>query len=154
MIQQTSFIAGWSLRFVLCMLIGGCGGGGPVPTYQVKGTVTFPNGTPLPGGLVEFKAVSSEHNISARGHIQPDGTFEMETFTLADGAIEGDHLVAVMPPEPQGMRDRDAMGLTPPVIPEIIDRKFSRFETSGIKFTVTRDPAKNQLHIQVTRPGG
>jgi hypothetical protein len=126
----------------------GCGRG-QLPTYRAGGKVAFPDGTPLSGGSVEFQPLSSEHAVSARGKIQPDGTFQLGTFGSADGAVEGEHRALVIPPAP----DRGPMlpSTLRAAVP-IIDPRFQRFETSELKFAVTRDPAKNQFVIQVERP--
>ena len=135
------FLAG---GVAVCGLVG-CGGGG-LSTYSAGGKVTFPDGTPLAGGWVEFQPVNSEHAVSARGEIQADGTFELGTNEPGDGAIEGEHRALVTPPPFQG--DRDEMTS----VPETIDRKFQQFDTSGLKFTVTAG-GDNHFEIQVTRPG-
>ena len=80
----------------------GCGGG-PVPTYRAGGKVVFPDGKPMQGGNVEFRAVNKTpagDNPVARGEIQSDGTFELSTFRPGDGAVEGEHLALVVPPPP------------------------------------------------------
>jgi hypothetical protein len=84
--------------------------------------------------------------VSARGRIQPDGTFRLGTYQPVDGAIEGKHLVVIIPPPPVG--DRDEMK----TLPLVIDPRFQRFETSGLKVTVSRDASENQFPITVERP--
>lgn len=126
-------------------MLGGCGSGHP-PTYRAGGKVTFADGRPLPGGWVEFQPVDSQHRVSARGEIQPDGTFELGTFGPRAGAIEGEHRALVTPPPLQG--DRDDMKS----VPLVIDPRFQRFETSGLKYTVTRSASENRFQIQVTPP--
>ena len=119
---------------------------GELPTYPVRGKVTFPDGTPLEGGRVEFEPVDSAHHVSARGVIASDGTFRLGTFKPGDGALEGEHRAIVMPPLPVG--DRDEMKS----LPVTIDPRFQRFDSSGLKFTVSKS-GDNDFHIQVTRPG-
>lgn len=128
-------------------VLAGCGGG-PLPTYEAGGTVTFPDGKPLSGGWVEFQPVEAPLSVGARGEIQPDGTFRLGTFESGDGAIEGEHRALVVPPLPEGDRDET------PTPRWIIDPRFFRVETSGLRFTVSQDASKNQFHIEVTRPGG
>ena len=124
----------------------GCGGQ-PLPTYEAGGKVAFANGTPLRGGWVEFQPADTSHNVSARGEIQSDGTFRLGTFSPGDGAIEGEHRVLVVPPLPEGDRDET------PIPRWIIDPKYFRFETSGLRFRVDRDESKNRFEIRVTPPG-
>jgi hypothetical protein len=120
----------------------GCGGRS---TYPVRGKVVFPDGTPLPGGRVIAEPTDATHQVSARGEIQPDGTFELGTFTDNDGALEGEHHVLITPPEDlvivEGKPRRPS-----------IDKRFKRFETSELKIVVTRDPGKNNFTLTVKKP--
>ena len=131
----------------------GCSGG--QPTYHASGRVTFSDGQPLEGGVVEFRSLDSQPSVSARGFIQADGTFQLTTFLTDDGAVEGKHQVLVSPKRPGSVTDRRMGARRDPVVAEfkpIIDDKFQRFETSGLTFTVTRDRAENQFHIVVGPP--
>ncbi len=135
-----------ALAASLAALTAGCGGSSR-PLYHGDGKVAFADGKPLAGGWVEFKPVGSDSKVSVRGQIKEDGTFELSTFEPGDGAYAGEYLVAVIPP-PSGNPDK--MQFAPPAI----HTKFGRFETSGLKFTVSPDAAKNEFIIIVTRPGG
>ena len=143
--SRMSFQVSSLIGAALLIVAAGCGEDG-VPTYPAHGKVTFPDGTPLEGGRVEFEPVASEHRVSARAVIQPDGAFELGTFQPGDGALEGEYRAIVMPPLPIG--DREGMKS----LPVMIDPRFQRFDTSGLKFTVTRD-GDSEFHIQVARPG-
>lgn len=134
------------LRSLALILLVGCGSGG-VRTYPVGGTVTFPDGTPLAGGLVQFRSVTGEHRVGARGAIQEDGSYQLGTFESGDGVVEGDHEALVTPPPFEG--DRDEVRF----VPEIIDRKHTSFATSGLRYTVLTDGGENQFDIIVERPG-
>ena len=59
----------------------------------------------------------------------------------------GEYIALVKPPPPPGVQGDKIFFVKP-----MIDPRFSRFETSKLKFTVTRDRAQNQFHIQVDRP--
>ncbi|MBI84422.1 MAG: hypothetical protein CMJ81_14605 [Planctomycetaceae bacterium] len=128
-------------------LITGCGSAGPLPTYPAGGRVTFVDGTPLAGGTVEFRPVDNPHVISSRGSIQPDGKFQLGTFRPGDGAVEGEHQALVVPPLFKG--DRDEVR----VPPQVIDPQYRRYETSGLRFTVSRDVKTNDFEIKVKRGG-
>ena len=128
-------------------LLVGCGNSGEFPTYPAGGKVTFSDGTPLTQGWVTFESTDPGRAVSARGQLQSDGTFTLGTFEPGDGAIEGEHRVLVAVPTPEG-DDPVAMRAPP-----LIDPKFSRFETSGLEFTVSDDGAKNQFEIVVEKPG-
>ena len=138
----------WRLTLLGTAVLAGCGG--PVPTYEAGGTVTYPDGTPINAGQVEFRPVDSEHQVVARAPVREDGTFELGTFEAGDGAIEGEHAALVRPFLSGG-------GGTPPpgmpvFKPDPIAKRFADFSTSGLRFTVTRDPTKNRFEIQVEPP--
>ena len=61
-------------------------------TVPVKGKVTY-KGKPLTEGQIIFEPDAGGRE--AHGSIQPDGTFELTTFTKGDGAVTGTHRVAV-----------------------------------------------------------
>ncbi|MCS7044964.1 MAG: hypothetical protein NZO58_01280 [Gemmataceae bacterium] len=91
---------------LLCALAAaliGCGGGESEKfptTYKVEGTVLRKNGSPYPGGMINFRHTGSDY--SANGVIKSDGTFTLETLTRSNkklpGAVEGEHNVMVLPP--------------------------------------------------------
>lgn len=129
------------------VLLAACSNGG-VATYRTGGKVVFTDGKPLTGGVVEFRAVGGQNRVTARGPIQPDGSFRLSTFRNNDGAVEGEHSALVCPPQPVQEPGTPVLKN----IPLIIDPRFTRFETSGLKFTVTNDPAKNEFTLQVEPP--
>ena len=59
----------------------------------------------------------------------------------------GEYIALVNPPPPLGVQGDKIFFVKP-----MIDPRFSRFETSGLKFTVTRDSSQNQFHIHAERP--
>jgi hypothetical protein len=126
--------------FTLAALLG-CGGG--PRTHPVHGTVQFPDGKPLPGGRVEFEAVDpAVGKINASGNIDANGRFSLTTFKKDDGAVGGEHRALVIPPT---IADEDlAKGAKP-----WFDPKFRRYESSGLKFTVT--PGDNEIKITVKK---
>jgi hypothetical protein len=139
----------WSivLLAVASLAVTGCGGG-KRPTYPTEGKVVFPDGTLLTTGWVSFRAVGSETNVSARGMIQSDGTFELTTFTPGDGAVEGRHqavVTALVSRNERRMPQHD-----PPPAP-LIDPRFGSYDTSGLEFVVSTDANQNQFVIEVTR---
>jgi hypothetical protein len=132
---------GWLAGFVL---LAGCGSGKKLQTYDVTGTVMFPNGKPVAGGIVTFR--SYDQKVSASGIIEEDGTCRMGTFQPGDGAVAGRHGVAIAAPAIQ-RDDSD-----PPGGSEVrIARKFSSPGTSGLEFTVTPGQS-NAFTFQVTPP--
>ncbi len=152
MIPTRMYNRTWPAAIALASLIG-CSSGGQ-PTYRAGGRVTFPDGQPLDGGVVEFRSLDLQPSVSARGYIQADGTFQLTTFKPGDGAVEGEHRATVSPPPPlpgstpdDVLRGKKAASTGP-----VIDPCYRRFETSGLKFTVTRDPTQNQFSIVVEPP--
>jgi hypothetical protein len=130
--------------FMVAVFVG-CGRG-ELRTYRAGGTVSFPDGTPLAGGVVEFASTDPKHPVTARGEIQSDGTFALGTFTPGDGAIEGEHRAVVVPALPPGVHNKT------PAMLRIIHPRFLGYETSGLRFNVSKDQDKNQFAIVVTRP--
>lgn len=133
-------ICGW---LAVVALLAGCSNGGRLPTYPVTGRVVFPDGAPLLGGWIICE--SPEHAVAARGVIEADGTFELETYEPADGAVAGRHLVAVTPAAPEGY-DPD-QGTAPPAI----DQRFTHMDTSGLEIEVLPDQ-DNHFELLVESP--
>ena len=142
------------MAWLALLLFTGCGDGHP-PRYSAGGTAKLADGTPLAGGRVEFQLANSLSAPNAWATIQPNGSFQLGTFKEGDGALEGEYQVLIVPPSPP--RDRNwEQGLldgTPNAanVPRI-DPRYRRFETSGLKFTVSRDSSKNQFQIIVEPP--
>lgn len=131
--------------------VAGCGAAKP-KTYPVEGKVVFKGtGKPLTGGQVAFEPMERTPNVNtnASGDIQSDGTFKLRTFEPGDGAAEGKHKVAVLPPAQDMTSDlekKTKQKKSP------IDRKYSEYHSSGLEFTVSSDPSKNKFTIEVSPP--
>jgi hypothetical protein len=126
------------LAAVVLLGASGCGGR---KLYPVEGQVVFPDGQPvtgLAGGSVEFDPLDGKDG--ARGALQADGTFRLETFKPGDGAYPGRYRVCVVPPQ---VIDRPT--------PRVIDRSFERFDTSGLQVEVK--PENNRFPLTVRRAG-
>lgn len=84
--------------FTVTMLLSAAGCGGR-DMAQVHGRVTF-DGQPVTSGVVIFSPVpgnnQTEPGKSSTGDIQPDGSFQLSTYKLHDGAIVGHHRVRYM----------------------------------------------------------
>jgi hypothetical protein len=137
---------GLLLAGLLSLGLAGCGRRA-VPTYAAGGKVVFPDGKALGGGWVWLEAIQGGGQVpGSRGQIQSDGSFHLGTYRTNDGAAEGEFRALITPPPPEG-------GLKQmKVMPIAIDPRFSQFDTSDLKCTVTRDPAKNQFVLQVDHP--
>jgi len=112
-------------------------------TYLVHGMVVYPDGQPVTKGTVEFETLNGKTPITASGEIAPDGTFQLGTFVVNDGAIAGTHRVAVIANYEIGTGIERPELLPPPVL----NPRFSDFKTSGLEVTVK--PSANNLLVEV-----
>ena len=143
MLKRSNYIA----VVILLAFASGCERG-PLPTYRAGGKVVYCDGTPVAGGLVVFQVIDGPKPTSARGTIEPDGSFRLSTFKTGDGAIEGEHRAAIIPKALGPEVDRDEVRRLPP---KSISGKFSDFNTSGLTFSVSRQPSQNNFEITVDR---
>jgi hypothetical protein len=102
------------------------------------GKVRFPDGSPLPGGVIIFE--SKDTGIQARARIKDDGTFVLGTLSKDDGSVAGVHRVSVRPKVL-------GIGMAPK---HPIQRKFHSVLTSGLEVTVKTDEP-NEFDIVVER---
>ncbi len=123
----------------VALLLSGCSS--QLPTYEVIGKVEFENGRPVVVGIVE--CLSVEHNINARGNIQPDGTFSLTTFQSGDGAVAGEHKCVVI----QMVIGENISGHRPSAV-GVIDPKYASYQTSGLSIIVSPD-GSNDVVLQV-----
>ena len=115
----------------------------PPMAYVVHGMVIFPDGKPLTKGTVEFEAIGQRKPITASGQIAKDGTFQLGTFQPGDGAISGQHRVAVIVDYDIGTGVERPQELPPPEL----HPRFRSFKTSGLKYTV--EPRMNNILVEV-----
>ena len=128
------------LAWLYCVA-SGCGG--PPTAYLVHGTVVFPDGKPLARGTVEFEAIGQKKPITASADVTADGAFQLGTFQPKDGAIAGEHRVAVISDYEIGTGVERPGELPPPQL----HSKYRSFKTSGLKCTVK--PQMNNILIEV-----
>lgn len=139
-----------SMGYVLLAMVGvlSCGCTDHPPLYPVTGKVMFSDGTPLTvGGGVMFQSINTQDakiTLDATGLINEDGTFEMSTGDLGPGVAAGEYRALV-----RAARDIEKNPMYPP---PSIDPRFNRFQTSGLKFTVTE--GENDFTIVVEPPTG
>jgi len=135
--QQFVVLVGFG---VLLSLIG-CGRGDYPETVSVTGRVTL-DGQPLPDAIVTFMPVDGQR--SGSGTTDARGAFSLSTFQSGDGAVPGDHQVAIMPSEPppmpggSGEEDFGERAPTAPYSPPFPAR-YGLPTTSGLAVTVSRD---------------
>jgi len=131
-----------SLSVALLVATIGCSNGNP-KTYEVTGFVRFPDGRPLTSGTIEFQSMDHELQIGATSEIDENGEFELGTFEVDDGAIEGRHRVVVVSSHEIGT-GAERPGL---IEPSKLHPRFSDFNTSGLEYEVK--PGKNEFTIPV-----
>ena len=141
---QCGIGCGW----LLFLFLGGCSSSGPVETFAVTGTVTRHDGQPLPGGQILFRPLGASPH-SARGDVEPDGTFTLTTFSPGDGAIAGNHKVIITPDVPQELQEdvRALMQQQPQV-----DAKYQTLRNSPLEYTVAGDGSENHFDIVLDPP--
>lgn len=134
--------------FTMLLALGLVGCGSKQKTYPVSGTVKFADGKPLSGGIVEFASEEEgTKGLNARGTIQSDGSFKMKMYVdnkQVDGAVEGMHMVVVIPPPPtEG--DLESTPKSP------IHERYRKYGESGLTIKV-KPSEPNTLEIVVDPP--
>jgi hypothetical protein len=134
----------------LCaLLICGCGGGNEREVAPVSGVVTI-DGKPLDHGTVMFVPSVGQ---SAKGIINPDGSYVMTTYSNGDGAPVGENRVMVDAAiRGKGSKD-DLLGMA--IIESPIPREYADVGLSKLVFNVEAD-ADNKYDIALSSkgPGG
>lgn len=127
---------GWLLLSVWFCL-GGCGG--KYDLQRVEGTVTLKDGMPLANLRLMFEC--EQPRISARAATDESGHYRVGTLETGDGAPAGRYRVVVAEPP----------NADPDTVPTPrVHSKYSRFDTSGLEFTVEK--GNNTFNIQLDPP--
>jgi len=121
------------MSLLTSLAVAGCGGG---QRATVRGKVIFADGTPVTSAIVVFQPLDKEQKLSPRGYVEADGSFEMATAQLKDGAPLGRYKVAVVP----------AWNTWDPIP---FDAKFADYATSGLEFEVKS--GANEFPITLTK---
>jgi hypothetical protein len=111
------------------------------PTYTVRGTIQYADGSPVPGGSIEIESKTNSA-LTAVGTIYADGTFEIE-----GGAPAGVYRVALHPAEDPNYNPE--VDDKPP--PPAIGPRYEAFNTSGLELTVAAKANEN-LVIKIGPP--
>jgi hypothetical protein len=115
-----------------------------MPTYPVQGRVIFPDGSTAHLGNIEFQSL--DYPIRAHGIIQPDGSFQLTTYTENDGAIAGRHRCAIA----QVVIVEDVPHFRPS-LEGVIDPRFGSYSTSGLEYDIQKTE-RNFLTVVVEGP--
>lgn len=118
--------------FVLCLAASGCWGSDEPRPVRVTGKIEY-NGQPLTHGTVAFVPVEVTTGHAARGTIGPDGSFELTTFQIGDGAFPGDYVVTVFAYD--GTRDVAGSSFQA-VGPSVIPQRYNKVSTTDLLQTV------------------
>jgi hypothetical protein len=103
-------------------------------TFPVTGKVTY-KGQPVPKGTITFQP---DQGQAAVGEIQPDGTYQLSTFSQGDGAVAGHHRIFVIANTADPTKiPGSTPGWTPPK--DLVPQKYNKLETSGLEATVSED---------------
>ena len=137
------------------VVLAGCGGDGRLPTYPVRGTVTF-DGKPLPRAEVwlvpkDEAALKAEIMVRPYGVTEADGSFVASTYLTGDGAPAGEYAAIVHWSPTRGATDNaddaaaeaGSKGPRRPPFPA----KYRTPATSGL--TATVGPGPNQIALDL-----
>jgi hypothetical protein len=134
----------------------GCGSKYP-ETAKVRGTITI-EGKPVASGRVMFVP---DHGVPAIGEIQPDGSYQLTTFSPGDGAVLGKHRVTIQSlaitnpqSDPKSFEEEVARATKPeaaaPPVPQvewIIPERYDNESTSGLEAQVAK--GMNEINFDV-----
>lgn len=133
----------------------GCGPGGNVKVYPVKGKVSF-EGQPMKGGgSIAFVPSGGQSGAGAGGTIAEDGTYELMTYKTGDGSMAGDFKVVITQvtvkepePSPDGSAPKPVDG--PNVAPEFqIPFTYSDYANTPLTAKVEEKP--NEINFDLKR---
>lgn len=103
------------------------------PTFPVSGQILLPDGKPAEHALVIFHPVGQAAGPKPRGKVLANGTYQLTTYGVDDGAPAGDYQVTVelwLPGRPdEGPTNR-------------LNSKYAKPESSGLTATVGTGPAE------------
>jgi hypothetical protein len=111
----------------------------------VEGVVRV-GGQPLTHGKVVFQPTAGR---GAQGQIQSDGTFTLGTYGDADGALIGEHKVAIVAFEPGGP-GQPVPGQPPKTAKPLVPEKYLAVGTSDLTYDVK--PGENSPKFDLESP--
>lgn len=132
-------------RLLLCsvalVLVAGCGG---EPMHDISGKVVFTDGSPVTAGML---ILSSEDGRGAKSRIGIDGSFEITSAQLGDGAPAGTYAVGII--EPDGLTMSDEVRARASTW--AVAAKFQTPSKSGLTITVGPGEATTDLVLEVEK---
>ena len=130
--RRTAAAAGLATALFAALSFAGCGSGGPA-VVPASGVVTFADGTPVPGAVVEFLPAGG--GPAARGRTDEEGRFTLATGDRP-GAIVGNHRVGVAQTV---MMDGFAAHVRHMAEKQVVPPHFNSPATSGLVATVSAE---------------
>jgi hypothetical protein len=136
-------------------LLSGCGSGGQLEVYPVKGRITY-NGKPMVGGgAISIIPQGSSPSMDSGGEIGTDGSYELTTYKPGDGAVAGEYRVVITQTvfqEPKNVED--GAGAAPEAIAAVpvadrVPAIYSDFSASPLKAQVKEE--SNELNFELTK---
>jgi hypothetical protein len=129
------------LSLMACLT--GCG---EHATCPIRGRVVFEDtkapATELVGYVITLELVDGD--VSASGVVEPDGTFEVSTYELGDGAAPGRHRVALNAPLSHELIEGPGAAESARLIPD----KYGSPVTSGLELTVKSSGQEVELVVE------
>lgn len=141
-----------SIAVCLASVCLGCRSGNYPKTVKVEGTVTL-EGKPLADATVVFFPAVGQR--PATGSTDSIGRFQLSTFQQGDGAVPGEHMVAVVPKDPPSMPGQafaspGSSNLPDEPYVEPFPARYNRPNTSGLTATVAAD-GKNEFNFELKK---
>ena len=99
-----------------------------------------PDGKPAVNSQVVFDGPIGGKAISARGDVQPDGSFELSTAQPGDGVPPGKYRVQINPPPLVNAESAQRLPF---------NAKYTDFSTSQLEYEVK--PGSNEFSIELTK---
>jgi hypothetical protein len=137
--------AGLFAVVALALVCPACARSDRKPVYPVHGQVLY-EGRPVPGAQVILHPLTDddkEHPLRPTGQVADDGTFQLTTYTAADGAPEGSYAVTVsLLKKPANVEGDFARNVLP--------ARYEKPQSSPLKVEITR--GSNELQpLQMSR---
>ncbi|TWT97541.1 hypothetical protein Pla108_16930 [Botrimarina colliarenosi] len=124
----------------------GCGDG-RFETAPVSGVVTL-DGKPVTHGAVIF---TPEQGWPAHGELDSEGRFTLKTYEPGDGAIVGEHQIAVVSMTEDDPSEHFERPPSKPIKSLVPDR-YANSATSGFTFDVKADQS-NEIQLEMVSKG-
>ena len=147
MLFETKIAQHWRFAaspLVICLAsLAGCGGS---RTYPVAGQLVWSDGQPakeLVGYTVTFESVESQ--VGSDGVVRDDGTFTVSTYEPDDGAVPGQHRVAITAPD--FFHDIDK-----PRPKSLLPPRYQTLTGSGLEVSIKRTTEPIVLQLERGEP--